>query len=459
MSCDAEDPVQPLAAGEFASLINALGPFEAKPRIAVACSGGADSMALALLLQGWARSVGGTLTALTVDHRLRPESAAEAGRVAAWLRARDIAHEILVRPDAPLDGNLQAEARRIRYALMADWCRRHGVLHLALAHHLEDQAETLLLRLARGSGVDGLAAMAPVAEIAAVRLLRPLLGVPRARLAASLRAAGQDHVTDPSNENAAFRRVRLRRAEGILAREGLTAERLAATAARLGRAREALDAATAELLARGAVLHAEGYATIDPGAFRSAPGEIALRGMARIVATVSGSDFPPRFERIERLHRALCGANGGPWAGRTLGGCRILPWHGQAIVCREPAAAHEEVAAAGCFTWDGRFRIAIAGDTGCTMRRLGRQGWADLVADRPDLRKIGIPAAVRPSLPSFWYLDVMVAVPHLSYVREGNDRRLASVREVAFSPQRPLTGGRFVSGQSGREGLTLGAAL
>ena len=155
MACGAEAPAPPLGSREFASLFGALGPFEARPHLAVACSGGADSMALALLLHDWARSAGGSLTALTVDHRLRPESAAEAGRVAEWMRARGIAHEVLVRPDTPLTGNLQAEARRIRYALMSEWCRRRGVLHLALAHHLEDQAETLLLRLARGSGVDG----------------------------------------------------------------------------------------------------------------------------------------------------------------------------------------------------------------------------------------------------------------------------------------------------------------
>jgi tRNA(Ile)-lysidine synthase len=266
-------------------------------------------------------------------------------------------------------------------------------------------------------------------------------------------------VSDPSNENAAFGRVRLRRAAAVLAREGLSAERLAATAARLGRARAALDSSVAALLGRGVVLHAEGYARLDVGAFGSAPEEVALRGLARVLATVSGSDYPPRLERLERLHMALGGADGRLGAGRTLGGCRILPGGGGAIVCREPAAADDIMPAAGRFTWDGRFRVMIDGDSGCTMRRLGRQGWADLVADRPEIRATDVPAAVRPSLPSLWYLDVMVAVPHLSYVRKGNERRLARVREVAFSPRRPLTGNRFVSGQSGREGLTLGAAL
>lgn len=459
MTADAAGPAEPLASGEYASLMAALRPFEVRPSIAVACSGGADSMALALLLQDWTRAVGGSLTALTVDHRLRPESGAEAAQVGAWLRARGIAHVTLARPDAPPAGNLQAAARRMRYRLMSDWCRDAGVLHLALAHHREDQAETLLLRLARGSGVDGLAAMAPLSELPEVRLLRPLLGVPRSRLTATLAAAGQEHVDDPSNENVAFGRVRLRRAAAVLDREGLSAERLAATAARLGRARAALEDATARLLARAAAVHDEGYATLEASELAAAPDEIALRALARIVATVSGGAYPPRHERLERLHEALRGGDGGLEAGRTLGGCRILPRKGRVLVCREPGAAGEIAAARARFTWDGRFRVVIDGDTGCELRRLGRQGWADLLADRPELRKTHVPAAVRPSLPSFWHLDVVVSVPHLNYVRHGKADALAAVREVTFAPRRPLTGGPFISRQSGRESLTLGDAL
>jgi tRNA(Ile)-lysidine synthase len=457
MTAYAASPAEPLASGAFASLMAALRPFETRPSIAVACSGGADSMALALLLRDWTQAVGGSLTALTVDHRLRPESSAEAAQVAAWLRARGIAHVTLVRPDAPPAGNLQAAARRMRYRLMSDWCRDAGVLHLALAHHREDQAETLLLRLARGSGVDGLAAMAPLSELPEVRLLRPLLGVSRSRLAATLAAAGQDHVDDPSNENVAFGRVRLRRAAAVLDREGLSAERLAATVARLGRARTALEDATARLLACAAAIHDEGYATLEASELAAAPDEIALRALARIVATVSGNSYPPRHERLERLHQALCA--GGLDAGRTLGGCRILPRKGRILVCREPGAAAEVAAARARFTWDGRFRVVIDGDTGCELRRLGRKGWADLLADRPDLRKTHVPAAVRPSLPSFWHLDVVVSVPHLNYVRHRKADALAAVREVTFAPRRPLTGGPFISRQSDRESLTLGDAL
>src|SRR3546814_569603 len=181
----------------------------------------------------------GSVIALIVDHRLRPDSAAEARTVAGWLAGRGIACRILTHEGGPPAGNLQSAARAMRYRLLAGWCAAAQVLHLALAHHREDQAETLLLRLARGSGVDGLAAMAPVVELPDLRLLRPLLDVPRGRLKATLDRLGQPFVEDPSNRNHAFSRVRLRVLSPTLAAEGLDTGRLYATARSTGRARDA----------------------------------------------------------------------------------------------------------------------------------------------------------------------------------------------------------------------------
>ena len=188
---------KPLADREFAARIERLGPFERHPEIAVAVSGGPDSLALAILLDRWARRRGGRAIALTVDHGLREESAAEARRVGRWMRGRGIAHHILVwRGRKPKHG-VQAAARDARYALLESWCRRHAILHLALAHHRDDQIETFLMRLGRGSGLDGLAAMPAIAERGGVRLLRPLLDIDKARLVASLAAMGQGWIEDP----------------------------------------------------------------------------------------------------------------------------------------------------------------------------------------------------------------------------------------------------------------------
>ena len=149
---------------EFAAAMALLAPFEPAPLVAVAVSGGPDSLALALLAARWAASRGGRAVALTVDHHLRPESTGEALQVGRWLADRGIAHAVLDwSPPPVLAGDIQAAARDARYAMLEAWCREAGALHLLVAHHAEDQAETLLLRLGRGSGLAGLAAMPAVA--------------------------------------------------------------------------------------------------------------------------------------------------------------------------------------------------------------------------------------------------------------------------------------------------------
>lgn len=348
-----------------------LGPFEPAPVLAVAVSGGADSMALALLADRWARARRGRIVALTVDHGLRAESGAEAHTVGRWLKAKRIAHATLAwrrTSDDVTTANLQAWARAARYRLMSDWCVEHGVLHLLLAHHRDDQAETLLLRLGRGSGVDGLAAMAPVREMYGIRLLRPLLGFSHAQLEATLRRPGQPWIEDPSNTNVRFARVRLRALAAALADEGLTSERLAATAARLRSAREALEHGTAAFLATAATPFAEGYVTLSRAALRDAPNEIAARAVARLVSAVGGLAYAPRRIRCERLLAALLASPRGPRVGAsdavlaTLGGVLVVANATDALLfVREPSAVAKPIAVSGpgSYTWDGRFRIAV----------------------------------------------------------------------------------------------------
>ncbi len=284
-----------LSDDEFQARLDRLGPFERRPLLAVAVSGGADSLALALLADRWARRRAGGIVALTVDHRLRPESTVEARQVGAWLKARAIPHRILTWKGPHPESGVQAAARAARYRLLEGWCEAHGCLHLLTAHHQEDQAETFWLRLARGSGVDGLAGMASVTPRPTCRILRPFLDVAPARLRAVLIAAGQTWVDDPSNENTDYARVRLRGGRALLAAEGLSAERLAATITRLGRARIALETMAAQLLGRTVRLHPAGFAWVDTAVLAAAPFELGLRALAAAIATIGGGDYPPRL--------------------------------------------------------------------------------------------------------------------------------------------------------------------
>jgi tRNA(Ile)-lysidine synthase len=440
----AGEAAPPLDAAAFAALMALLGPFERNPCLAVAVSGGADSLALCLLADAWARERDGSIVALTVDHGLRAEAAGEAARVGRWLALRGIRHHVLTwRPPAGLR-NIQAAARAARYELLFAWCAASGCLHLLTAHHREDQAETLLLRLARGSGLDGLAGMAPSRETPACRLLRPLLPVPRARLVASLRQAGQGWIEDPSNRDHVYARVRLRAGAGLLAREGLSPARLAATARHLGRARAALEDSVTRRLAEAVRLHPAGFAVLAADRLAAAPSEIALRGLARLAATIGGADHPPRLERLERLLAALCD---GLAAGRTLAGCRFLPWRGpgSVLVCREAGAAPTQALIPGlAFRWDGRFEVALAADApqGMTIGALAGAGFGRdeaAASGRP-----AVPAAARAALPALRDLVGVAAVPHLNYIRPDFARSVPNAMvSVAFRPRWPLTAPGF----------------
>ncbi|HTH18421.1 MAG TPA: tRNA lysidine(34) synthetase TilS [Magnetospirillum sp.] len=427
-----------LSPSDFAALMAPLGPFEARPRVAVAVSGGADSLALALLAHDWARQRGGEAVGLTVDHGLRAEAVAEAEQVGEWLRAAGMAHHPLRWEGPKPAADIQAEARAARYRLMEEWCRGEGILHGLLAHHRDDQAETLLLRLGRGSGVDGLAAMAPVSEAFFMRWLRPLLTVPRARLAATLEVRGQGWIEDPSNRNGAYARVRVRQLMPRLAAEGMAPERLADTARRLGRARAALEDMVAKAAARWVVPHPAGFALVDVQAFRQEGEEIGLRLLSRLLQAIGGSGYPLREDRVEGLYARLCDGLG---RATTLGGCRIGPLGGRLLFCREAGrvAPPLELVPGTRQCWDGRFRVETAADApaGLRLEALGPSGWSRLVALAKPGRLPVLPAPVRPSLPVMLDQEGICAAPHLGYNRGTGMHSV--VRWMVMAPASPMT--------------------
>ena len=210
---------------------------------------------------------------------------------------------------------------------MGDWCRRNGIRCLFVAHSMDDQAETFLLRLMRGSGVDGLAAMAlvgryPVPEREDLLLARPLLSVPRTRLRGYLLKRGEDWFEDKMNTDDRFARVRLRESWPALRDMGFSAERISAAARHLARARIVLDRDTRDLLDRAS--RVDGATVfLDADTVTAAPEEIGLRALAQVLMQVSGQFYRPRFDRLERLIAAI--RLGNLRGGRTLHGCYIKP--------------------------------------------------------------------------------------------------------------------------------------
>ncbi len=280
------------------------------------------------LLRDWAKKMRLPLPlVLCVDHKLRQGSSSEARKVSRWAKAAGLRVKVLVRDSDVPHADIEAAARDARYRLMGEWAKAKGFKAIYVGHTRDDQAETFLLRLARGSGVDGLSAMRKVAPYPLnvfpnLALVRPLLDIEREVLRAYLVELGQTWLDDPMNADPRFARVKIRNAWPALEAMGLSKGRVADAAAHLARAREALDVASAAVLTRGCRLEGAD-ALIDPAALTNAPRELGLRALARVLMTVSQKTYRPRFERLERLFDII--SDGALGAGRTLHGCRIAP--------------------------------------------------------------------------------------------------------------------------------------
>lgn len=383
-------------------------------RLAIAVSGGPDSMALAWCVKGWGAEA---ILALIVDHGLRPESGEEARVVQQRLAALGIRAEILRWEHGEVASGVHKQARQARYALLAEACRRHGITDLLLAHHADDQAETVLMRFAKGSGIDGLGGMAPVTEINGLRLLRPFLSISKARLLATCETAKLSYVTDPSNAQTKYARGRLRRVMPLLEAEGFSRERLLDLAERAREASEALDHATGALLREAAQIDGTGTVRLSLAPLRQAPKAVALRTLAACLQAVHvGASYPPERRLLLPLYEALTV----PFPPRTLYGCCVTGTEKSLRFNREPAAVTEiqSIAPGETILWDKRWRISLpaSAESGLTVRALGLPSHKTLDRLAPGLRR-GVPQGqVRAALPALWRKGELAAIPFFSKV-------------------------------------------
>jgi tRNA(Ile)-lysidine synthase len=296
-------------------------------RVALAISGGSDSLALMHLFAGWADDAAlPKPMVLTVDHGLRPGSAADADSVVTAAHELGLIAHILAWSGEKPEGNIEDAAREARYRLMGEWCREHGIGALFVAHTEDDQAETFLIRLGRGSGVDGLSAMGPRAPYPlpgfALELMRPLLAFSREELRSYLEERHVAWLEDPMNADPSFTRVRLRKLLPLLAEAGVSAKRIADAAAHLRRARDALDWQVEAFLARYSSAQ-DTVVLFDGAALKDVPREIGLRAFSALLMRVSGGSYRPRFDRLEAAFDAV--TSPAFRQARTLMGCKIGP--------------------------------------------------------------------------------------------------------------------------------------
>jgi tRNA(Ile)-lysidine synthase len=274
--------------------------------------------------------------------------------------------------------------------------------------------------------------MSAVREIDGCRLLRPLLATPKARLHATLEAEGQAFLSDPSNENPAFERSRLRSRPLAVDPQALDAEIAAYARARAARAQH-----RDRLSLRAVAIHPAGFAAVDPGAILAASRKEGEGLLAALAATIGGGEYAPRRERVARLLQML---RAEPGRGRTLGGCRFLAWRGRVLVLRELACAAPpaRLSAGAENLWDRRFAVA-APEGAAAGLVVGYVGQAGIFLGPLPAAKPTMPPLVHAVLPALWDEEGLVAVPALRYRRKG----AGTLLRIAFRPARPLTSAGF----------------
>lgn len=440
----------PLGNDEVDALLASLGRYGA---VVLAVSGGGDSTALLHCAAAWQRRKGALqrLIVATVDHGLRPQSAGEAAVVAAQSAALGIVHRTLQWRGAKPTSGLQATARQARYDLLLRLAIEEALPGLesviVTAHTADDQAETLLMRLLRGSGVDGLAAIPATGRLlyrvdgggaVPVAILRPLLSVSRARLVATLTTAGIPFLHDPSNDDRRFERVRVRQALEDLAELGLTAEALARSARRLQRAQAALVDAADRLWTQAVRVPYGIVVELDWAPVAAAPDEIGLRVLRRALDLVGGAAPAAELSALEEAHLRLFRGSGLP-PSFTLGGaildCRRneTARDGTVRIYREPERGDGLPVVSldpGKGTiWDDRFEAHVSSEFPNAVE-IGPLGddWLILARQYPCLAKAGLPVGALKGVPTWRLGGQILGVPLLADI--AHDQGDAAAAEV-----------------------------
>jgi tRNA(Ile)-lysidine synthase len=446
-------PAPPVSDAELSKIFDSLA---AHRTLVVAVSGGADSLALLHLLVRWRqlRKAAGSeptpeLVAVTIDHGLREGSRSEALGVAAEAARLGVPHRLVTWNGPKPRSAIQSTARQARYRLLGGVAAESEGSAVVTAHTRDDQAETVLMRLARGSGIDGLAGMQPVERLPAtgladeageaaraIPLCRPLLSVPKARLVATLADSGSTWVEDPSNANPAFERTRIRAAGPALASIGLTSGPVALTADRLARARAALDWACDQLWRELVDVHGGAYGSLSAVRWRAQPEELRIRLLGRLLTAFGGNAGPVALAKAERLAGRLSAPGAKP---ATIAGCRIEPRDDQLLVWREAGRRdipELQILPGQTAAWDHRFRISVPAAAGVQTWRVSslgkarRQGMLASLA----LPNSELPAKIADTLPVVCLNGIPVFIPHLVW-RAGEPAEVAehvSLVRIAF---------------------------
>ncbi len=354
--------------GDAATLERLFAPAAGESAIGIAVSGGADSLALMLLAHRWASTTGRPrLVVYSVDHRLRPEAAAEVSMVLDVARRLGLDSRGIAWTTTKPDSGLQEAARSARYRLIAEAMAEDGVGMLLTAHHRSDQAETVLMRLAHGSGIEGLKGMTALSQVEGVRVFRPFLDVDRGALRRVVTDAGITPAEDPSNIDSSYERVRWRQLTPQLSELGLDADTLTAFAERMAETDKVVAQLAEAAFSKLVQLDGFGAARIEHPGFVALGSAVGTRVLGRVLNIVGGRQKPRVLGPVERL-RTQIAERSLPRAA-TLCGCVVRLKDETVAIAREPGRSlpPDALVAPGCeLVWDERFRIVNGTDLGLT---------------------------------------------------------------------------------------------
>lgn len=367
-------------------------------KLAAAVSGGPDSMVMCYLLQKFCIKNNIALHVLIVNHMLRTESSAEAQNVQLFLNNQGIKTKILTWDGKKPSSNIQALAREKRYQLLSDYCKTNNIHHLITGHQADDQAETVLLRIIRGSGIDGIAGMQESSKINNIFILRPMLSIRRSEIMKMIQETQWLYVEDPSNKNSAFSRIKVR---NLLSNPewSFMHNKLQLLGKNATRARNYLQQQTDNFIKNKWTFSELGTASINLHEYITEHEEIALRALSKVLMYIGGNTLPPRLVQIEKIYSDL---KTNQWNDRTLFGCILRLRKKQLSIMREykDIPTYMPVIANKVTVWDNRF--IVESDTDGYIQKLSVENINELLKPLIAPNKIPLPYEILMTLPSFF---------------------------------------------------------
>ena len=396
-------------------------------KILVGVSGGADSLCLALLL----KDLKFNIIAAIVNHNLRSESLAEANKVGEILANHQIDHVILNwEHDAKPTTKIQELARNARFKLFNEYASQNGIKYLFLGHNQDDQAETFIFRLCKGSGLDGLTAIKSVTQLDDLTIVRPLLGYSRSSIEATLLERKQTWINDPSNQNTKFARVRIRNIVKALETEGLTPEVIAQTIYKLDLAKDCLNSQALKFINDHCKFDDFGFITISSLDLNSLHLELRYRVAQKLLKIIGGKYYQPKRKQLVYLINMLNPDKNSK--AFTFCGCYICFKKDKIYFIREANSVTCNPIVADNM-WDNRFNIRfLSTKKNLKIKPLGNVGYCMVPKE---LRRISMPYKAHWSLPAIWDNDFLIAVPHLEYYSRSDIMTAKEIRELKFKPK------------------------